>query len=37
MQSTGSSSSMLYELDSFTRPQPENKGSTVRNLQAFQV
>ncbi len=36
-QTTSSSSSTLYELDSFVRPEPENKGSTVRNLQAFQV
>jgi hypothetical protein len=36
-QSTNSSSSTLYELDSFIKPQPENKGSTVRNLQAFQL
>eukprot|EP00095_Tigriopus_kingsejongensis_P009945 maker-scaffold981_size73921-snap-gene-0.19 protein:Tk09945 transcript:maker-scaffold981_size73921-snap-gene-0.19-mRNA-1 annotation:"low quality protein: wd repeat and fyve domain-containing protein 3" len=27
----------LYELDSFKMPEPENKGSTVRNVQAFKV
>ena len=27
----------LFRLSSFELPEPENKGSTVRNLQAFQV
>ena len=30
-------SSTLYQLDSFELPEPINKGSTVRNLLAFQV
>ena len=27
----------LFQLNSFELPQPENRGSTVRNLLAFQV
>ena len=30
-------SSSLYQLPDFEMPVPENRGSTVRNLQAFQV
>ena len=29
--------SSLYQLPDFEMPLPENRGSTVRNLQAFQV
>ena len=29
--------SSLYQLEDFEMPVPENRGSTVRNLQAFQV
>ena len=29
--------SSLYQLPDFEMPVPENRGSTVRNLQAFQV
>ena len=31
------SSSSLYQLPDFQMPLPENRGATVRNLQAFQV
>jgi hypothetical protein len=30
-------SSSLYQLPDFQMPLPENRGTTVRNLQAFQV
>ncbi len=30
-------SSTIYELDSFKLPEPENRGSTVRNVHAFAV
>jgi hypothetical protein len=30
-------SSSLYQLPDFQMPIPENRGATVRNLQAFQV
>jgi len=34
---TLASSSTLYQMDSFELPEPVNRGSTVRNLLAFQV
>ena len=38
IQSTlASSASTLYQMDSFELPEPTNRGSTVRNLLAFQV
>ena len=34
---TAAVTSSLYQLPGFTTPVPENRGSTVRNIQAFQV
>ena len=34
---TAAVTSSLYQLQGFTSPVPENRGSTVRNIQAFQV
>jgi len=36
MPSSGATSG-LYQLDAFRLPQPENRGSTARNLNAFKV
>ena len=35
--STSATSTTLYQLESFEIPEPQNKGSTVRNVLAFQV
>ena len=35
--STAATSTTLYQLESFEIPEPQNKGSTVRNVLAFQV
>ena len=35
--SSVATSTSLYQLESFEIPEPQNKGSTVRNVLAFQV
>lgn len=34
---TNAAATSLYQLDAFVMPDPENRGSTVRNIQAFHV